>query len=243
MENRIQKIITEFGPYLEDLRKRIYRIAVFFIFFFVVGFLLSGQIIKIIVSVVNLDNVAIVVTSPFQILGLGVDIGMFLAIIITLPFVIWNLYFFIKPALSGPEINSMFLIFPISFILFVAGFAYGFFALYWGLKTIAMLNVSFGLQNIWDIGLFLSQMAVTAALLGALFQFPIIMTFLIRLGIISRQLLVKQRRLAHLIIFIVVALLPPTDGLSLVIMSVPLILLYEITVWLNRFSKNEVLTS
>jgi sec-independent protein translocase protein TatC len=57
---------------------------------------------------------------------------------------------------------------------------------------------------------------------------------LARIGIVDHAFLVRHRRMAYLLIVILVVLLPPTDGLSDVIMSIPLVFLYEIAVWLNR---------
>jgi sec-independent protein translocase protein TatC len=101
----------------------------------------------------------------------------------------------------------------------------------------ASLNVSFGLTNLWDISLFMTQIVLTSALLGILFEFPLVMTGLIRLGVFDISLLVAHRRLAYALIFIIVSLLPPTDGLSLIIMSVPMVALYELTILFNRYRR------
>lgn len=97
-----------------------------------------------------------------------------------------------------------------------------------------MLNASLGLTNIWDVNKFLSQIVVTSALLGLLFQFPLLLTFLIKTNILDRQFLKDNRRWAVLVIFIFVALLPPTDGISLIMTALPLMAIYELTIIINR---------
>ncbi|MBP9802466.1 twin-arginine translocase subunit TatC [Patescibacteria group bacterium] len=236
MAAKVDKIIKDYGPYLNDIWRRIYFIALFFIVIFVIGFFSAGWIIKAFLGAFHLQDVVIAVTSPLQFLEISVDISLFLSILVTAPFTMWQFYAFLKPAVSKAEFRSLFLTLPLSFVLFVLGFAYGFFTLYFGLQMLASLNVSFGLQNIWDISLFLSQLAITAALLGIIFQFPIVMSIFLKFRIIDRTFLIQKRRIAYAFIVVIVSLLPPTDGVSLLIMSVPLVLLYEITILYDRLT-------
>jgi sec-independent protein translocase protein TatC len=114
--------------------------------------------------------------------------------------------------------------------------------MYYALVILAKINISIGIQNVWDIGMFLSQIIMTSTLLGVLFQFPIVATFILKTEIITVDNLRDKRRVAVLIIFIFTSLLPPTDGLSLVAMALPLVLLYEVTIFVNsKFGKQKLL--
>ena len=79
----------------------------------------------------------------------------------------------------------------------------------------------------------MSQIIITATLLGVLFQFPIVVSYLIRMGLLDVAVLRSKRKIAVFIIFIFATLLPPTDGLSLIAMVLPLTLLYELTILAN----------
>jgi sec-independent protein translocase protein TatC len=140
---------------------------------------------------------------------------------------------FAYSALTKKELRKLLLSIPLSFLLFFFGFFYGFFILFYSFKLLASVNVNLGIQNIWDISLFLSQMAITSALLGLVFQMPLVITLLIRLKIFSIAFLKSKRRLVILLLCILVSLLPPTDGLSLIAMALPLYLLYEATILIN----------
>ncbi len=234
MTSSIQTLVGEYSPYLNDVWRRIYDAAFFFVGMFAIGFFSTGWIIRRLRDVFDISNVQVVVTSPFQFLDLAVDIGMFIAIIATFPLLVWHAYAFLRPALLRSEHRAFLFSVPLSFGLFLLGFAYGFFSLYWGLQMIADLNTSVGLANIWDVGLFLSQLTLTAALMGVLFQFPIVLSALIKFGVIDYQFLISHRRLAVAATVVIVSLLPPTDGLSLLIMSGPLLGLYELTILWNR---------
>lgn len=114
--------------------------------------------------------------------------------------------------------------------------------MYYALMILAEINIQVGIKNIWDVGMFLSQIILTSALLGALFQFPLLMTLLVRFGLLNIALLKEKRRISYFIIVVFVTLLPPTDGLSLLAMALPLVFLYEVTIFVNSWGKHEQLT-
>ncbi len=234
------KHLETFLPYLEDLRQRIYWSTIIFCIVFVGGFFSSAFILKHFISFFNIKGVLIATTSPFQFADLAVDIGFFFAIIITLPLVIFHLYSFLKPALTHTEKVWFSLSIPLSLLLFICGFIYGFFILYYSFELLAKLNEGLGIKNIWDIGTFLSQICITSSLLGIVFQFPLILSLGIKLELITASFLKQKRRIALFIIFVIVSLLPPTDGLSLIAMALPLIILYEATILINTNNKNHV---
>lgn len=230
---KIKEFINRFTPYLEDIRRRIYIVSLLFVIFFIVGFLLTSTILRFILLFFEIKDVVIATTSPFQFADLSINIGLFSAFLISLPVFVYNIFTFLKPALSKKEKTLFFSLIPISLILFIFGFIYGFLIMYYALIVLAEINFRIGIKNIWDIGMFLSQIILTSSLLGALFQFPIIVTYIIKIGLLDVSILREKRKVSVFIIFIFTTLLPPTDGLSLVAMALPLILLYEVTIFVN----------
>lgn len=228
------KKIDKFLPFLEDLQKRLYRGVILFVVFFIIGFFSTAIILKRILTIINIENVTISTSSPFQFADMAMDIGFFLAIMISVPYVVYSFYAFIVPALTRKEKIKLLKSIPLSILLFLAGFLYGFFILYYALGLLASLNTSMGIANIWDISQFLSQIFITAALLGFVFEFPLILTIFIKMGIIQTIVLKQKRRFAYFVILLLTSLLPPTDGISLLAMSLPLVLLYEATILLNN---------
>jgi sec-independent protein translocase protein TatC len=231
--NSIKESFQKFLPYLEDLQRRFYYSTLITIFVFFVGFLSSGMIVKKLISFFDIDNVIIATTSPFQFANVAIDIGLFCAIIVALPLFIYHFFSFSYSALSKKEFKKIIFSIPISVLLFVIGFVYGCFIMFYSFSLLATVNVSLGIQNVWDISTFLSQMIITSALLGLVFQMPLIISLLIKMNIITTEFLKSKRRIFILFLFGLTALLPPTDGLSLIAMSLPLYLLYELTIFLN----------
>lgn len=227
-------IVRKFLPYFEDLRTRLYWGVVLFITFFVGGFFSAGVILKEILALVHLDQVVIATTSPFQYITVAMDVGFFAAIMAAIPYIIYSCYVFIIPALTKHEKKRLLLSIPISAGLFIVGFIYGFFILYYSLGLFAAINVGLGIANIWNISQFLSEIFITAALLGFVFEFPLLLMLLIKLGVITPDALKNRRRIAYFSFAFVTALLPPTDVLSLLAMTLPLVVLYEVTILLNN---------
>ncbi len=237
MTNNVKQFVSEYSPYFKELRKRLFFLVVFFIAVFGVSFFFSGHIIKFFLGFFNIENVQMMIVSPFQFVGLAVNTGLFIAVVITFPFIIYNIFSFLKSALTKSEKNVFISIIPASIFLFILGFAFGFFIMYYALIALAGFSFNLGIANMWDVSLFASQILLTSALLGIIFQFPIILTALIKTGVFDVNALKKKRRWAIALSFILPALLPPTDGISLIIMALPIILLFEITLLINRKHK------
>lgn len=229
-----KKNIEKFLPFLEDLRVRLYRGVILFGVVFLGGFLSTEIILKKILDLVHVEQVTIATSSPFQFVEVAMDFGFFLAIIVSVPYIIYSFYAFIVPALTRSEKIRILRSIPLSAGLFIAGFFYGFFVLNYALGALASINVRLGIANFWNISQFLSQIFITSALLGLVFEFPLLLTLLIKLGIVTPQTLKNKRRIAYFLMLSLTSLLPPTDGISLIAMTLPLVLLYEMTILLNN---------
>jgi len=234
MDEDLKSKFADYLEYFEDIRKRILGVLIVFIIFFVVGFLSSGKILSFLISWFHLENATIVSTSPFQFLDLSMSVGIFLGFFFCTPFIIYHIYNFLKEGLVKREKIYFLLLLPIAFILFFVGFAYSFGVLYYCLNTIASVNQSLGINNLWDIGKFIYEICLTSVLLGLLFQFPVILSFLVQINLLDVNFLKQKRKVALAIIFVVVSFLPPTDGISLLVMALPMILIYELTIIINN---------
>ncbi len=233
----IKKIFTDYVEYLDEIRRAVYQLTIIFILVFILGFFLTTPLVHFFVQFLSIKNVTLTTTSPFQLVDLAMNVGIFFALIVTLPLCVYKIYSFVRSGLLPSERRMFLWLLPIVLILFIVGFTYGFVALYYALKLIADVNIGLGVVNLWDISQFISQIVLTSTFLGVIFEFPIVVTVCIRLGLVNVNFLKSKRRHAWVAIFILVSLLPPTDGLSLVVMSVPLIVIYEVTIIVNRNKK------
>ena len=232
MESFYEKFST-YHDYYETIRKRLYSIAVAFGIFFIGGFFEAGHIVRAIVDMFKLTNVSVVTTSPFQFLSLATNVGLYIGLIGAAPLALYHVYDFLKDGLTRTEKKLFFVLLPIGLALFAIGFSYSFAILYFYLSSVASINLSFGIQNMWDISNFLSQVILASTLLGFVFEFPIVLTFLIRIGILDIDILRKKRLYAFAGIFVFVGFLPPPDIFSTIIQALPLVIIYELTIWAN----------
>lgn len=237
----LETFTETYSEYLEDIRKRFYRVAIVFVGAFLIGVFSTHLVLPFFVEFVSIPGVTIIATSPFQLLELTMNVGFFTALALTIPFAFIELFGFLGSGLLPGERRLILLLIPLSVLLFCIGFSYGFSVMYFAIELIARTNMGFGITNLWDISQFISQILITSALLGVIFEFPIILSALIRFGVLSVGFLRRNRRTAIATILVFVALLPPTDGLSFIVMAIPLVAIYELTILGNSFPRREKL--
>lgn len=236
-----KKRFRGYAPYFEDLFRRIYILTISFIVLFIIGFFLSPSIIKALTHFFNFKDVSLSTTAPFQLFDLLMDVSIAFAATLSVPLLLYHFYAFVGSGLRYSEKRFFFFTLPLGLGLFLFGFAYSFGILYFTMQTLADINISLGVINLWNISVFLSQILSTSILLGLIFEFPIIMTFLVKLNLLKISFLRQKRRYAIFVMVVLTSLLPPTDGISLLMMVLPLVLLYEGTIIYNGFRYRELL--
>lgn len=225
---------NKYLPYLDELRKKMIWSAIIFLVTGILGIVFSTKILNIFLKMFNFSGVNIVMTSPAQLVDLSIYTGVMVGIICLAPFLVYQFISFFKSAFTKKEYKLIKKIIPISLGLFLFGVVFGAWITQFVIVIFSNFSASFNVSNIWDIQKFFSQVIVTAILMGFVFEMPLILTVLIRLGVIKRRFLAKQRRYVYAAIVIFAVILPPTDILSLVFITLPLFFLFEITLLLNQ---------
>ena len=227
-------IIDKYSPFFREARKRlIFTLSVFAVAT-ILGFVFYEQIIKFLVDALSLKGINIVFTSPFQFINLAISCGFVTGLVVVFPFFIAQVLYFLRPALRIKEFKMVVRFLPFSIFLFLIGFVFGALIMKWQIEIFLARSVSLGIGNILDISSLLSTVFLTSALMGIGFQFPIVLLLLMRIGIIKHHQLSKSRRWAYLGSFIFAILLPPDSILADVLLTLPLIILFEFTLILNR---------
>lgn len=237
----VQENINRYFPLLSEVRKRLLFVLSIFILFGVMGFFYYEKIIVFIIKLLDLDGVNIVFTSPFQFLNLAISSSLSIGLIVSLPILIYQLLGFLKPALKTKEYRSVMTLLPISIVLFLGGFAFGFLMMKYVVTVFYSKSIELNIGNMLDISKLLSQIMVTSALMGVAFQFPIVMSLLMEFKIVSHKMFSSQRPIAYMIALLFAAFMPPTDILSLILLTLPLVLLFEFTLALNRIYRKGVI--
>jgi len=239
----LKAVISKYSPFLAEVRRRIlFTLSVFAISMFA-GFIFYEKIIKFLIDALSLKGINIVFTSPFQFINLAIACGVATGLIIVFPLIIYQLLSFVRPALRQKEYKMVVGFLPFSGVLFLIGFSLGVLIMKWQIQIFLVRSVSLGIGNILDISRLLTTVLLTSALMGIGFQFPIILLILMRIGIIKHERLSKARPWIYLGSFIFAILLPPDSILADILLSLPLIVLFELTLILNRILERRKISS
>lgn len=230
----LKAAIAKYSRFLIEIRRRIFLVFGVFGVAAIVGFVFYEKIIKFLIDALSLKGVNIVFTSPFQFINLAIACGVVTGLVFVFPFIIFQFLSFLRPALRKKEYKMVVGFLPFSIVLFLVGFLFGALIMKWQIQIFLARSVSLGIGNVLDISHLLSVVLLTSALMGIGFQFPIILLLLMRIGLIKHQQLTKQRRWIYLGSFIFAILLPPDSILADVLLSLPLIILFEVTLIFDR---------
>jgi len=171
----------------------------------------------------------------------SMSIAAFGGVVFAAPIIFWQLWAFIAPGLHENEKKYA--------VPFIAGTAITFLCGVLFARYVALpIAIPFLLNILGDsveaelmIGMYVSRTVLTMSVLGVIFVMPVFAFLLGRLGIINHQMLSKYRRYAIVINLCIAAIITPTaDPLNLAIIAVPIILLYEVSIFVVRFSERRV---
>ncbi len=154
--------------------------------------------------------------------------------IFAFPFILWEIWKFISPALYEKEKKYAAAFIIISSLLFFVGVLFGYY-------LIAPLSVQFfagyilstEISNAIDIASYMSLMKTSAIASGLLFELPIVIFFLTKIGLVTPEFLRKYRKYTLVIVLIVAAIITPPDVLSQIIVTIPIMILYEASIWIS----------
>lgn len=160
--------------------------------------------------------------------------------IIAFPYVFWQFWKFVRPALTQKELKkTRGVIFWVSF-LFFTGVSFGYFVITpFSMNFLANFSMSGKIQNIWTIKSYINTVMPLVLGTGLAFQMPLVIFFLARIGVVSTNFLRKNRKYSIVIILVIAAVITPPDVISQVVVGLPLLALYEISIMLTRRVEKE----
>lgn len=185
---------------------------------------------KLCMSQINVKMQSTSVAGQFDVYFNIILIGGF---ILAFPYVFWQFWKFTKPALTPKELkNTRGVIFWVS-LLFFTGVFFGYFIIApYTINFFANFSIDDNIQNIWTITSYFNTIVPLILGAGLAFQLPLVMYFLAKVGVVSAKYLRRVRKYAILIMLIVAGIITPPDMLSQIVCTIPLMILYEISVLL-----------
>lgn len=248
--------LMTFWEHLEVFRKLLFRVLAIIMTVAVVVFCLKEPLFKIIlapsypdfvlyniveqvaaalgldasgISNFNIELFSSTLTSQFMI---HLKIAFYAGLIVAMPYVLYELYTFVSPALRENEKKYTTGIVLWSYILFMMGILLNYFVIFpLAFRFLGTYQVSGDVPNIITLASYTDMLTTLTLLMGILFELPILSWFLAKLGMINANFMKQYRRHAFVAILVVGAIITPTtDIFTLLLVAAPIYLLYELSI-------------
>lgn len=216
--------------HLTELRYRLLVSVGAVLLFSIVGFIYAEETINFLARPVG----DLVFLSPAEAFFTHLKVAVLSGFMLALPFLLFQFWRFLLPALKQHEKKFLIILIPSSLILFLLGFS---FCLYVVLPIGIRFFMGFateGLLPMISLNSYISFLTRLIIPFGLVFEMPLIMGLLVRLRIITPEQIIRARKFIIVIIFVIGALLTPPDIISQILMALPLLLLFEGSLIISR---------
>ncbi|HHW60420.1 MAG TPA: twin-arginine translocase subunit TatC [Syntrophomonadaceae bacterium] len=224
--------------HLEDLRKSILISVIAIIIAAVFCFYYSEQILNIIIIPLKSFNENLVVTGVAEAFIVKLKLAFLAGFILAFPVVVWAIWRFFKPALYPRERRYIYIIFPVTVLLFVAGVLFSYFGVLRLVINFMIYMAGENLETMFKVDQYVSFVMAFTIPFGIVFELPVVVYFLARFGLITSEWLATNRKYALLVIVVLSSILTPGgDPFSMILMASAVYLLYEISVWVAKLAR------
>jgi sec-independent protein translocase protein TatC len=170
-----------------------------------------------------------------EFVGIAMKVSLLAGLLLSLPFVLFQIVMFVAPGLTPGERRYLYALLPISLLVFAVGAAFGYRILF---PPAVKFLLSFGgdvATPAIRIGNYVNLMLTLLFWMGIIFETPLVMFFLSKIGVVTHSFLAKNRRYAVVVAFILGAIITPTfDPVNQSLVALPIIVMYEAGIWLAR---------
>lgn len=220
--------------HLDELRKRIIIVAAAIFIVAIICFVFVSQILAFLTAPAG--EMDLIYTTPAEAFMAQVRLAFTAGAILTLPITFYQILAFIMPALRRVEKRTIIPLVIAMNLLFFLGMAFSYYVIFPSALRFFLGFQTDTLQPLFTISRYISFVFSFLISVGVIFQVPVVFWFLGKIGLVSAQYLRKQRKFAILILAILSAVITPPDIFSQLLMLVPLLVLYEIGVFMVLFA-------
>jgi sec-independent protein translocase protein TatC len=225
-----------FWAHLEELRGRLIKAVLFILAGFVIASFFVSRIQDFLVASFFPKEVApLAYLKPTEGFVVSLKLALVCGLILGAPGILYQFWRFVAPGLYPREKRFIVPVVLTSTLCFLAGIVFSFFVLPYATNFF----LSFGagkIQNVWSFGSYITFITQLMLAFGVVFELPLVIYFLVRLGVVAPETLRKQRRYAIIIILVIAAIITPPDVFTMTMISVPMIVLYEVSLLLASWT-------
>ena len=231
MKNNTEMTFLE---HILELRSKLLKIFFSIIFFSIIGYLNSNIIISFLLYPISDPQINLQVLKITSVFSTKLIVSIFFGLVISFPILIYHLLSFIMPAFNNKlTVLKIIMFICISLILFIVGLSFGYYILIpfsvsffksISIPLLESISLNYTLEN------YLIYLIWILIISSLVYQLPILILFMVKMGIVDIKWLKSNRRYIIVIFFILSALFTPPDPLSQLMVALPLIILYEISI-------------
>ncbi|MDQ0087381.1 sec-independent protein translocase protein TatC [Paenibacillus anaericanus] len=221
--------------HLSELRRRLFFTLLVFTVVLVAAFFVVKPIYHYLtVNVISGVQIELNAFSFWDGVGVYMKIAMMVALGITLPFTLFQIWAFVSPGLKPKERKATLRYIPFVFICFLLGVAFGYFVVFpLAMTFTGSLNKELGLIETYGMADYFKFLINIVLPISLLFELPVVILFLTHIRILNPLKLRKMRRVAYFALVVISVMITPADFFSAFLVLVPLIVLYEFSVLLS----------
>lgn len=230
-----------FVEHLDELRTRLIRCIVYILVLAGLSFSVLNQlIIDVLLSpvqdIVKADpGGGLISTAPAEWIFIWVKILLISGVFLAGPLILGEVYGFVAPALTRSEKRYARWAFLFAPLLFAAGLAFAYIIIPFGLRFLYHFTTQSGIRWLLSVEKYLGFFLTLSLGLGLVFQMPLVVAVLTKIGIVTPQFLSSKRRYAVVVLAIIAAIITPTpDIVNLSIVMVPMLVLFEVSILVAR---------
>jgi len=223
---------TSLFGHLIELRKRLFRSAIAIGITAVLAFIFYERIFGLLLYPAG--DLNLIFVEMTEMIGTVLLVSLVSGIVVAIPYLTYEFVMFVSPALMPGEKRYFYLVLPWMVIMFAAGVVFSYFML---IPAAISFLLGFGGDIATPQIKVSNYVSVVARLLlvsGFVFEMPVVVAFLARIGIVSAGWLAGKRKIVIVGAFVVAAILTPPDVFTQIVLAVPLIVLYELSILLAR---------
>jgi sec-independent protein translocase protein TatC len=172
--------------------------------------------------------------GPMEVFMVKLKTSFFGGVVLASPVIAYQVWKFVSVGLTDKERKSVVVCLPVSFVLFLLGLLIAYVVMLPVVLYFLVVVSGRGLVPTLILSKYVSLVVVCCLAFALIFEMPLVVYFLTRLGIVSPSFLARKRKYSILLMFILAAMLTPPDIITQVMMALPMIILYEASIWVSR---------
>ena len=221
--------------HLRELRRRVLVCVVLLVLVFTLCLSTAPRIVTLLTDMGERYSYVYVYIAPQELLLVYMNVALVGALVLCFPLLAYEVYAFCSPGLTGRERRYTLGALGAGALCFLAGVAFAYFiSLPFMLRFLIQFTTQVNVSASISIEQYISFLLTVFVIFGLVFELPVVSVLLTALGLVRAEWLVKGRRVMVVVIFLLAAIITPPDVVSQIMVAVPMLALYELSILLSR---------